>query len=195
MAADSQPDIDAMSHREFEYFIADLWRRQGYNAHLTQQSGDGGADVIADNDSERVAIEAKWRSGGTIGPSTVRQIGGVATREGFDRGVVVTNRDFSDAAYREANQMGVKLINGDQLRELDQRNRRDTSGSKAASNKDGVMGAIGLVFWSLVAGALYIVEDPQRLVNIIVALMLIVVGYIVLDGMLQVIGINLPGGV
>lgn len=192
MVADSRPDIDAMGHREFEYFVADLWRRQGYDAHPTQQSGDGGADVIADDGSERLAIEAKWRSRGTISPATVRQIGGVATREGFDRGVVVTNQDFSDAAYREANQMDVKLINGDQLRELDQRNRRETS--KVTSQKDEDMGVPGLVLWSLVAAALYIVEDPQRLVNIIVALLLIVVGYIVLDGVLQVVGIDLPGG-
>lgn len=194
MAVDSQPDIDTMGHREFEYFVADLWRRQGYDAHPTQQSGDGGADVIADAGSERLAIEAKWRSGGTIGPSPVRQIGGVATQEGFDRGVVVTNRDFSEAAYREANQMDVKLINGDQLRELDQRNRRRSSGSKVTRDQDEDTGVIGVVFWSLLSAVLYIVEDPQRLVNIIVALLLIVVGYIVLDGFLQVVGIDLPGG-
>lgn len=208
MQADA-PDIDSMSPREFEYFIADLWRRQGYDAYPTQQSGDGGADVIADDGTERLAIEAKWRSHGKVGPDYVRKISGVANKQGFDRGVLVTNRDFSNAAYREANQMGVKLYNGPQVRDIDASNssRQQKSGlidEKFRWNSESEhpfeslrLIVIGLIILTapIVRATTWIIEEPERAVDILWLLLAAFVGYIFIDAFLGVVGYNLPGGV
>lgn len=186
-ADDNVTDIDRMDDREFEYFVADLWRRQGYDAQTTQRSGDGGVDIVADDGEERLAIEAKWRSYGTIGPDYVRQIAGVANRAGYDRGIVVTNQDFSDAAYREANQMSVKLVSGEQVRQIDERTSRNSYTQGSGSGR-GLLSVVG-------SSLLYILEEPERLIDVLRLLFILFIGYLLIDAFGRVLGFNLPGGV
>jgi HJR/Mrr/RecB family endonuclease len=51
-------DIDMMTGEEFEYFLKDLFIRLGYDAEVTQLSGDQGADLIVEKDN-RIVIQAK----------------------------------------------------------------------------------------------------------------------------------------
>lgn len=184
-------DIDAMDHREFEYFIADLWRRKGYEAHPTSASGDGGVDIVAENEAERLAIEAKWRTDGKLGPEYARRIAGVAERSGFDRGLVVTNVGFTDAAYREANDMNVQLVDGEKIRALDEQTHRASPSSSDVNEGRSKIGAIGNTAANAIVAVL---EDPDKLVNVVRILIILFVMYVIVDGFGQVIGINLPGG-
>lgn len=43
--------LQKIEWRDFEHFIADLWREEGWEARVTPPSGDGGIDVIATNNT------------------------------------------------------------------------------------------------------------------------------------------------
>ena len=68
-------EVDEMTGIRFERFIETLFERLGYkNIRMTPQSGDYGADLIADTpDGKRMVIQTKrWQ--GNVGISAVQEI-------------------------------------------------------------------------------------------------------------------------
>ena len=45
-----------MKPRDFEEFVADYYKNQGYETELTSYTGDYGIDVIAQKGNERIAV-------------------------------------------------------------------------------------------------------------------------------------------
>ena len=45
-----------MTPREYEKYVASIFKGRGYEVELTPSSGDYGIDVIAHNDHEKVAM-------------------------------------------------------------------------------------------------------------------------------------------
>ena len=89
---------DKMSGRDFEHFVADLYRDLGYSVEITPEAGDQGADVIAtQDDGTRTAIQAK-RYEGTVGNAAVQEV--IAGRVFYhcQRAIVITNSTFTSSA-------------------------------------------------------------------------------------------------
>ena len=76
-------DFDSMDGHEFEYFCADLLRKNNFgNVEVTQGSGDHGIDILAEKDGITYAIQCKCYSK-DIGNAAVQQAhtGKVFTRK------------------------------------------------------------------------------------------------------------------
>lgn len=110
--------VDNMEGREFELFAGDLFRRLGFtNVAVTPSSGDFGADVIAEKDDIRYAIQCK-RYGGPVGVSAVQEV--IASKSLHDCHVacVLTNSTYTPAACELAKKNLVILWDREKLKEF-----------------------------------------------------------------------------
>lgn len=112
---------DYMNGHDFEYFCADLLRKNGFsNVEVTQGSGDHGIDILADKDDIdhiSYAIQCKCYSS-NIGNAAVQQAHTGKSLYHKDIAVVLTNQYFTAQAKEEADALGVKLWDRDKLQEL-----------------------------------------------------------------------------
>ncbi len=111
--------FDSMEGHDFEYFCAELLRKNGFiNVEVTQGSGDHGIDVLAEKDGITYAIQCKCYSS-NIGNAAVQQAHTGKSLYHRDIAVVMTNQYFTQQAIEEANALGVKLWNRDKVIEMD----------------------------------------------------------------------------
>jgi restriction system protein len=102
--------------RKFEWFLADFFRKQGYDVEETRVSGDQGADLLLYKDERRIAVQAKqWKK--TVGNEAVREIHAGRTFYNAYEAWVVTTSAFTTFAVDAARNMGVRLIGGKELSE------------------------------------------------------------------------------
>jgi len=111
-----------MSPKEFEYFVADLWNEMGWETEVRQQSSDIGVDVIATKDGavpmKHVIQAKKYSEGNKVGGPDIQQYASLKMQENADAVIVVTTSSFTKPAEDRAEDLGVKLIDGDKLREM-----------------------------------------------------------------------------
>ena len=111
-------DIDNMEGHQFEYFCADVLRRNGYkNVYVTKGSGDQGVDILAERDGIKYAIQCK-RYSNVIGNSAVQEVHAGAKFYGCHIGIVVGNNSFTKSAHELADKIGVVLWDRKELLKL-----------------------------------------------------------------------------
>lgn len=126
-AAKSIEDIRNMSWREFEMFVGEVFRRQGYSVEETGGGGaDGGIDLILRNSREKVFVQCKqWRTY-QVGVKIVREMYGLMVAEQADRVIIVSVGAYTQDAANFAKGKPIELIDGEKLvqlrRTLDQQN-------------------------------------------------------------------------
>lgn len=129
MSDDMLQELRKAKPFDFEHLIADLWEQMGYQTDVIQQSNDKGIDVQAiDQLGEKYLIQVK-RHGpdSTISGPQIREYSGLYLQEdGVDRVYVVTTNEFTQQANQIAEEVGVKLINGDQLVRLIKQHDRES---------------------------------------------------------------------
>ncbi|MFD8621694.1 restriction endonuclease [Streptomyces sp. NPDC059513] len=110
------PQLDALHHRNFEYAIRDLMRRDGCtDARQIGGAGDNGADVLATDPMGRTwVIQCKHRSAGdrgsAVGTPDLQRVNGTARQlYGADIVLVVTNGRFSARCAPLAAQLQMHL--------------------------------------------------------------------------------------
>lgn len=98
--------ITSMSHRDFEYYVANLFERMGYSVKVTKATRDGGYDIIAtkaDPIPFTLLIECKhWSDSHPVDINIVRSVLGVQTSERVNKSVIVTSSKFTKDARRFA---------------------------------------------------------------------------------------------
>lgn len=105
--------LSELSPEEFESFTADLLRAMGYQARVTQFSGDGGVDVIAHKDPlglepPIIKVQCKQIRGTNGGPDVQRLIGTLASGES---GLFVSTGTYSrDALDLERSRQNLRLL-------------------------------------------------------------------------------------
>ena len=109
MLLSSMTAIDAMTGKEFEDYVAARLRRAGWRVTFTPVSGDYGVDLIAEKDGKSVAIQCK-RHGNSVGVAAVQQVVSGARHHGCSKSIVVSNREFTQAAKQLAFTHGCQLI-------------------------------------------------------------------------------------
>lgn len=117
-------EIDRMTGREFEEYLAVLFRTYGYHAKVTRGSGDYGADLILTKNGRKTVVQAK-RYKNNVGIKSVQEIIGAVNYYQADRAMVVTNSFFTKPAINLAQANNVQLINRDQLISLILRSKRE----------------------------------------------------------------------
>lgn len=93
-------EIQNMSDRDFEFFVADILRDMGYSVKVTQQTRDGGSDIIATKDNPipfTMLVECKHWSG-SVGVSVVRSLYGVQAAKRANKSILVTSSRFKPDA-------------------------------------------------------------------------------------------------
>lgn len=107
-------DIDAMTGREFEYYLHSFYTRIGYLSKMTRTSGDYGADLVLTKDNTRIAVQVK-HSKNKIGLSAVQEVIGARGHYLANKAWVITNNYFTKPAQDLASSNGVTLIDRDSL--------------------------------------------------------------------------------
>lgn len=111
-------NYDYMNGHDFEYFCADILRKNGFiNVEVTQGSGDHGIDILAEKYGITYAIQCKCYSD-NIGNAAVQQAHTGKSLYHKDIAVVMTNRFFTPQAIKEAAALGVKLWDRNKLNEM-----------------------------------------------------------------------------
>ena len=115
--ASQASDLDQLSGVEFEYFLAGLYRSQGFKAEVTPTSGDYGADLILSKEGQRIAVQAK-RYMGSVGVSAVQEaLSGQAYYQ-CQESWVITTGTFTANALELAKKSGVKMIGRSEIGSL-----------------------------------------------------------------------------
>lgn len=110
--------VDTMTGEEFEEYVAELFRFQGYEAYMTRRSGDYGVDIVVSKDGVKTAVQTK-RYSKKLDQKPVREaVTGMAVREyGCTKAMVVTNSTFTKAAEFLAKESGCELVDREKLSE------------------------------------------------------------------------------
>lgn len=108
--------INYMEGWEFEQYVADALRRSGYTVESTQLSGDQGVDLLLDMDGRRVAVQLK-RHTRPLGNKAVQEVFAGMIHYAAQEAWVITTSSFTKGALELARSTGVRLIDGNELRE------------------------------------------------------------------------------
>jgi restriction system protein len=111
--------LDGLSWREFEQFVAEGFRLQGYEVIETGGSGaDGGVDLILNKGGDKFFVQCKQWKAYKVGVGVVRELYGVMAAKGAAGGFVVTSGRFTEPAREFANGRNLKLVDGPLLLRL-----------------------------------------------------------------------------
>lgn len=119
---DRQTNIDSiqdLSWHKFEILLSEAFRRQGYFVRENSSAGpDGGIDLILTKDGATTLVQCKnWKSS-NVGVTVVRELFGVVTAEGADKGMVVCSGSFTREAIEFSKKSGIQLLGGRELSEM-----------------------------------------------------------------------------
>ncbi|MEZ4614848.1 MAG: restriction endonuclease [Caldilineaceae bacterium] len=112
-------EIQRMDPFAFEAYVAErLFARQGYKVTNTQDSKDGGVDILVIDPYGQEAVVQCKRYRGTVGSPTVRELYGTMIHTGAARAFLVTASTISDDARKWAADKPITLIDGNRLVQL-----------------------------------------------------------------------------
>jgi restriction system protein len=115
----SKETIGQLSWRQFEGYVGEAFRREGYSVEETgDPAGDGGMDLILRKDGQITLVQCKHWKAFKVGVPLVRELLGVVASEGAQAGVMVTSGTFTSEAWEFARANRIRLIDGDKLDQL-----------------------------------------------------------------------------
>ena len=115
--------LQKMDAYRFEHFVAGVLTALGYHADVTQQSGDGGVDVLASRDPLRltppiIKVQCK-RTVSPIGGPAVQGLLGTLAQGGNELALFVTLGGYTtEALHIGRTRHDLRLITGNELIEL-----------------------------------------------------------------------------
>jgi HJR/Mrr/RecB family endonuclease len=124
-------DLRLLDAREFEWFVGELFRREGWAVEETGRQGqaDGNVDLRLTRDGGRRIVQCKRWTANFVGVELVRGFAGTLLREGLpgSAGIFVTLSDFTPQAIEEAAKAGLTLLDGRALYSRVEKVRRPES--------------------------------------------------------------------
>ncbi|MEG1916957.1 MAG: restriction endonuclease [Muribaculaceae bacterium] len=111
----NREQIKRMSPRDFEYFVAEIFKKLGFSVKITQATRDGGKDIIAtkaDPIPYTLIIECKhWGESHKVDVSVVRSVYGVQMAMQANQSIIVTSSKFTrDAREFAENQKSLMAL-------------------------------------------------------------------------------------
>ena len=95
----------SMSGREFEHFMADLFRTAGYRVDVVGGAGDQGVDLLLKEGRKRIAVQCK-KYGRPVGNAAVSAVYAGAKHYGAKQAWVVAPEGFTKGATELAKSTG-----------------------------------------------------------------------------------------
>lgn len=113
-------DLRALSWKQFEELVADVYRRQGFRVTEVGGSGDRGIDLVLTSPTgQKQLVQCKqWRTWRVGAPSVREFVGAMADVQGANSGLYVAVGTFTPEAIALANRHRIELVNGEKLLEL-----------------------------------------------------------------------------
>lgn len=116
-------DYDSMEGHDFEFFCAELLKKNGFlDVEVTKGSGDQGIDIIAFKDGIKYGVQCKCYSS-DIGNKAVQEAFSGKTFYHCHVASVLTNRYFTASAKELAESNGILLWDRDYLNNLLEKSR------------------------------------------------------------------------
>lgn len=110
-------ELKKLSGTEFEEYLAELFKSQGYQVEMTPSTGDYGADLILHKDQQLIAVQAKCYVG-SVGVSAVQEALSGMAYYSCDSAWVVTTGNYTANAVELARQSKVCLLGSNELGKL-----------------------------------------------------------------------------
>jgi restriction system protein len=100
-----------MSPEEYERFVAELLRVEGWQAEPTSYMRDFGIDVIAERDGIRLGVQAKMFAGANrvVGSPDVLQTYGAAAYADCAQAMIATDSELSPDALKVATKLSIEI--------------------------------------------------------------------------------------
>ncbi|WP_422851237.1 restriction endonuclease [Bacillus nitratireducens] len=127
-------EIDQMNGLQFEEYLSSLYQSLGYNTEVTKGSGDFGADLILENNDEKIIVQAK-RYKNKVSIQSVQEITAAKRYYNANHAWVVTNSYFTKPARELATANDVLLIDRDLLIKLSAQVNRENATTRAERYK------------------------------------------------------------
>ena len=122
MLVDQQTSLEslrAVSWKEFEFLVAEAYRRQGYEVNFSLGKGaDGGVDLVLRKSGRTSLVQCKRWKAFSVGAPVIREMFGLMTAEQADEAIIVTSGKFTSEAESFARGKPIKLVDGPCLLEL-----------------------------------------------------------------------------
>lgn len=116
---DEQTSLDqlrATPWKDFEFLVAEAYRRQGYHVEYSLSRGaDGGVDLTLRKDGLTSLVQCKQWKVFSVGAPVIREMFGLMTAEHADQAVIVTTGSFTRDARDFAAGKPIRLIDGPPL--------------------------------------------------------------------------------
>ncbi|NEQ64298.1 MAG: restriction endonuclease [Symploca sp. SIO2D2] len=106
-----------MTGREFEEFLAKIFKRLGYQVMLTKASADYGADLLIQKEGIKAVVQAK-RKQGSVGIDAVQQVVAAIAYYHANLGMVITNSKFTENAKNLAASNQIELWDREDLKNV-----------------------------------------------------------------------------
>lgn len=111
--------LRATPWKDFEYLVAEAYRRRGFNVDYSLgKGGDGGVDLVLRKDGRKSLVQCKQWKVFSVGRPVLQQMFGIMTAEGADEAIIVTSGRFTDEARAFASGKPIQLLDGPNLLEL-----------------------------------------------------------------------------
>jgi restriction system protein len=108
--------IRRLNWRQFEQFIGQHFKAQGYSVVETPAGPDGGIDLVLRKHGEKTYVQCKHWKASTVGVPKIRELLGAMTSGGATNGAFVTTGRFSEPARKFAEQHAIQLLDGSALK-------------------------------------------------------------------------------
>ena len=115
--------VDLMSGKDFEFFIASILENLGYSVNVTKQTRDFGADIIIEKNLKRIVVQTK-RYSKKVSLSAIQEAYSSMIKYKATQSWVVTNNFFTQSAIELANTNNVVLIDRYKLIDLINQNKK-----------------------------------------------------------------------
>ena len=105
--------IRRLNWQDFEDFIAEIYREEGYLVEKTGgRQADGGYDLVLLREKTSVLVQCKHWLTYQVGVSKVRELAGAIHKVGATGGVFVTTGAFTKPAIEFATGISIQLVDG-----------------------------------------------------------------------------------
>ena len=118
---DIDSDVSKLNGHEFESLVEKLVQKMGFITEERKLAADGGIDILATSyvpmfEGKYVIQCKRWTS--PIGEPVLRDLYGVVHSKNANKGILITNSTFTEAAIEFARNKELELIDGDKLQDL-----------------------------------------------------------------------------
>lgn len=110
--------VDALDPFDYERWIAEQFRNNGYEVRVTRKTGDGGVDLWLSLSGRKIAVQCKrYRKDNPVSRPDIQKFIGALITEKADEGIFVTTSYFTQNAERAVKESPrpIKLMARDEV--------------------------------------------------------------------------------